>query len=85
MHVYASKYGVMLDPKYALVCDALRIPAYALLYTFMHTSGYAVKLRYAPYVSVCIVMLLYDVASHMLRICIIPFRLLYAMFMHAYA
>jgi hypothetical protein len=58
MHVYASKYGVMLDPKYALVCEALRIHAYALLYTFMHTSGYAAKLRCVPYVLVCIVMLL---------------------------
>ena len=62
MRVYASTYGVMLHPKYALVCDVLRIHVNALLYMFMHTSGYAVMLRYEPYVSVCIDMLLYDVA-----------------------
>ena len=64
MHVYASTYGVMLYPKYALLCvmPYLRIHVNALLYIVMHTSGYAVMLRYEPYVSVCIGMLLYDVA-----------------------
>ena len=62
MHVYASTYGVMLHPKYAMVCDVLHIHVNALIYIFMRTSGYAVMLRYETYVSVCLGMLLYDVA-----------------------